>query len=138
MRTSRLLALGTLAAAVATTLLAGCASVGSGDASPAEPHSSPPPNAQPADPIGTWTSDDGNAWLTFEAEKFTGDEGCNAVKGSYLLDGDAIAFTPGLMTRMACPGVTLSFRTLTRAVIDDDRMTVYDAEGTELVVLTRS
>lgn len=128
MRLPHLVARSALLAA-ATLSLAGCASVGTGSESPS--------TSSPGDASGTWSSDDGAARLTLEGGELTGTDGCNGVNGSYTAEGDDVAFSPGIMTRKACLGVTLSFSTLASGVIDDDRMTVYDTDGAELVVLSR-
>lgn len=130
-RTAAFLAL----AAGAVLAFAACA----GPAESGGPAASPPPDTpvNSGDATGTWTSDDRSAWLTLADGELTGNDGCNAVNGSYTVEGDAIDFVPGIMTLKACPGVTLSFHGLSSAVVDDDLMTLYDADGAQLAVLTR-
>lgn len=134
MASLRAVSLTTLAIGVLVAL-SGCANASQpGDSAPSsEPDSRPATTPE----SGTWTSDDGSAWLTLGDDEVTGNDGCNAVNGTYTIDGDTVAFAMGIMTLKACPGVSLSFRTLASGVIEDERMTLYDAAGTVLATFGR-
>lgn len=119
-------------------LLAGCG----GSAAPADPGagtSAPSDSAGGTDAVGEWRSGaDQPAWLVIEADgTVSGSDGCNNLAGTAALGGTEIVFDPGVMTLMACPGVTVSFAGLSTGTVDGDVLTTYDDAGTEIVRLTR-
>ncbi len=71
--------------------------------------------------------------LRFEAERVSGNDGCNNFFGSYTLDEDSLKFGMLGSTRMACPhieGFEMIFNTMlsitTRYLIDGNKLELYD------------
>ncbi|UCB54220.1 MAG: META domain-containing protein [Thiotrichales bacterium] len=76
--------------------------------------------------------------LQFEAERVTGNDGCNNFFGPYKLEGDRLSFGLLASTRMACPdiqGFEIIFNkmliTVTQFRITGDRLDLY--AGDELL-----
>jgi putative lipoprotein len=73
--------------------------------------------------------------LRFEAERVSGNDGCNNFSGGYTRDEDSLKFGMLASTRMACPqieGFEMIFNTMlslvTRYRITGDRLDLFDDE----------
>ena len=71
--------------------------------------------------------------LRFEAERVSGNDGCNNFFGSYTLDEDSLRFGMLASTRMACPhieGFEMIFNTMlsitTRYLINGNKLELFD------------
>ena len=111
------------ALAAATLTLVGCAS---GDTSKAQ---------------GTWGTANvtGEPWLVLEADgSFNGSDGCNGVFGAYTVSSDTVTLADMGSTLMFCEGVDTWLSNAATARIDDNTMTVMNADAQEIGTLERT
>jgi len=111
------------ALAAATLTLVGCAS---GDTSKAQ---------------GTWGTANvtGEPWLVLEADgSFNGSDGCNGVFGAYTVSGDTVTLDDMGSTLMFCEGVDTWLSNAATARIDNNTMTVMNADAQEIGTLERT
>ena len=111
------------ALAAATLTLVGCAS---GDTSKAQ---------------GTWGTANvtGEPWLVLEADgSFNGSDGCNGVFGTYTVSSDTVTLDDMGSTLMFCEGVDTWLSNAATARIDDNTMTVMNADAQEIGTLERT
>lgn len=89
--------------------------------------------------IGTWgATAPEKPQLVFETEdEFHGTDGCNQIGGTVTTSSDGIEFGPMRSTRMYCEGVDTWLLDASRATIDGNIMTLFDASGTEIGTLQR-
>lgn len=111
------------ALAAATLTLVGCAS---GDTSKAQ---------------GTWGTANvtGEPWLVLEADgSFNGSDGCNGVSGTYTVSSDTVTLDDMGSTLMFCEGVDTWLSNAATARIDNNTMTVMNADAQEIGTLERT
>lgn len=89
------------------------------------------------DAEGRWVGE-GPERLTLIDGELRGSDGCNGVAGSYSCQGETVTFHRGMSTLKACVGVDTWLRGAARGTIRGDVMTVFDREGNEIGVLTRT
>ncbi|MGK0741000.1 META domain-containing protein [Leucobacter sp. Z1108] len=109
--------------AAAALTLVGCAS---GDTSKAQ---------------GTWGTANvtGEPWLVLEADgSFNGSDGCNGIFGAYTMSGDTVTLGDMGSTLMFCEGVDTWLSDASTARIDNNTMTVMNADSQEIGTLERT
>ncbi|HQV93116.1 MAG TPA: META domain-containing protein [Anaerolineales bacterium] len=83
--------------------------------------------------------------ILFDAEKISGNVGCNQFNGGYSLEEDRVVFGPLVSTKMACIGaageqesaVLSLFAGATTFSLDGDTLTIASEDGASVVVLAR-
>ena len=91
--------------------------------------------------LGSWGSTEARKpGLAITADgRFTGNDGCNGLSGSWTAKGDdEIVFSETASTLMACPDVDTKLGLLASAKVSDGTLTVLDAKGAEIAKLERS
>jgi heat shock protein HslJ len=149
---------------VAVGMLAACSGAGGG-ATPSPPPTSGPPTYGPptagattsgtpasgtpataAQLVGTWVLDatidvPTRPFLTVVGDgTWTGSDGCNGVRGTWLLGGDGeLTVEAGPSTLIYCDGKPLPrlFATAKRASVDGGQLTLVDGTGAILATLIR-
>ncbi|MDR4533102.1 META domain-containing protein [Glutamicibacter sp. PS] len=88
---------------------------------------------------GTWgVKQRGEPWLQLAAEgRILGNDGCNRLMGGWRVDGPGVRFEPLASTLMYCEGVDTWLSTAVTALVEDDELVVFDAEGREIGRLPR-
>lgn len=85
------------------------------------------------------------ATLSYREGSFAGTTGCNSYSAPVTLDGDALTLAPIITTEMACaqPGAMeqetrflSALASAARYALDGDQLTIYDGEGTAVMVFT--
>ncbi|MEI7598331.1 MAG: META domain-containing protein [Aestuariivirga sp.] len=84
-------------------------------------------------------------YLRFDGGRVGGLSGCNRFGGRYEADGDMLAFSPMMATRMACrPDIMKAEQTfmdmlakVKAMVLDSDRLELLDGEGKVLATFDR-
>ncbi|MFC4225384.1 META domain-containing protein [Lysinibacter cavernae] len=87
--------------------------------------------------VGTWGELTQQApQLTIEADgDFFGTDGCNNLNGTGDITGDSFMFGVMASTRIACDNVDAWLSRAATAKINDDTLTVYDKDGSQLGTL---
>lgn len=87
---------------------------------------------------GTWSeTGDGGPELTLaEDGTFHGTDGCNQLNGQWSQDGTEVTFEGVASTMMLCVDVP-GWPSLAGGEIEGTSMTLLDADGAELTILTR-
>ena len=92
--------------------------------------------------VGQWTASDaaGAPMLSLAVDgAFSGDDGCNVLSGTWLLDDDGtIMFEQMASTLRYCEGVDTWLSKAEHATVEGDTMTIEDADGQLIGELTRS
>ena len=81
--------------------------------------------------------------ILFDAEKISGNVGCNQFNGGYTLEGSNIVFAPFISTKMACIGnasvqesaILSVFAGAATFSLDGDTLTITSADGASVIVL---
>lgn len=89
--------------------------------------------------LGTWSSaENGDAHLTFrENATYVGNDGCNALNGSYDTADETISLKPNITTLKACIGVDSWLFGAHTASLSGNSLIVFSKDGTEIGTLTR-
>ncbi len=83
--------------------------------------------------------------ILFDAEKISGNVGCNQFNGSYTLEESKIVFGQFISTKMACIGnasiqesaILSAFAGAGTFSLDGDTLTITSADGASVIVLAR-
>lgn len=83
--------------------------------------------------------------IMFDAEKISGNVGCNQFNGGYTLEESNIVFTQFISTKMACIGaasvqesaVLSMFAGTSSFSLDGDTLTITSTDGASVIVLER-
>ncbi|MFN8402759.1 MAG: META domain-containing protein [Anaerolineales bacterium] len=83
--------------------------------------------------------------IVFDAEKISGNVGCNQFNGSYTLEESKIVFGQFISTKMACIGnasiqesaILSAFIGTATFTLDGDTLTITSADGASVIVLAR-
>lgn len=102
--------------------------------------STDPTVGPPGLPIGYWSESDSATapFLSIETDgRYSGNDGCNVLTGSWeQADDEAILFTDGAMTLMACEGVDQWLSQAVQGRVQAGVMTLQSVDGTVLGQLT--
>jgi heat shock protein HslJ len=92
------------------------------------------------DPTGTWGEQvRGRPWLSFDAQRCTGSDGCNSMAGPWRVTGDGtVDIGPVMMTRMYCEGVDTWLSGMASVRVAGDDLIVFDADGERIGALPRA
>lgn len=96
-------------------------------------------SASGSDFVGAWgKSTPGQPSLTIKADgTFSGNDGCNDMKGKGTISGDTFTFGPFASTLKACEGVRPWLNLANTAKVDGDTLTVYKTNGDKIGTLTK-
>lgn len=83
--------------------------------------------------------------ILFDAEKISGNVGCNQFNGSYTLNGSDITFDQFISTKMACIGnasvqesaILSVFVGAVTYSLNGDTLTITSADGASMIVLAK-
>ena len=90
------------------------------------------------DSVATWGDPAGAHLVLNENGEVTGSDGCNRLMGSWVDEGDSVAFDNIAATRMACMDVDTWLSALATVTVHDNSLHVFDAGGTEIGTLDRA
>lgn len=139
-KSSRSQLMGALSGVVLTVLLSSCAANAGSDDTPSEEITEAPMSSMEEQVLGNWLSDEaGDPHLEFSEDgTVSGTDGCNGLAGDYVVEEEAVSVKLGASTLKACQGVDDWLRGVKTVTVDDDMMTVMNADGDEIGQLQRS